>query len=419
MAFGFFKRRRKERQEAELDQEMQKLQEEFDKKKAQQEQDLEKARKESEETRKNMLQDLAKGEEEPLSDSECKRMAQECCEAVRSIERQNEDAKKEYNKVTNRLLDMEKIDSVSGDGRKILESHCKKIMTLTQERNRYKDRNIKITDAQMRAFAPFEEDLAEEVRKMYDAEAYQTAIERDLNYLEKEKDIHRKEQRQISAGQKMLQRMAKALIVLMVSLFVLFGVINYGMRMDMTFPYLGTIALAAASALFLFGESTRNRRDMAIAGKKLNKAISLSNRVKIKYINNKNVLDYNQEKFQVTSARDFEEKWQEYHSAKEYERKFKENTEQLRVEQEALMSQLRELEVKDVEVWLSETLAIVDQREMVEIRHALNVRRGRIRDSIHRGEETKKTLVAKLDYLIEKYPKVSRDIIAIIQSYQE
>lgn len=419
MAFGFFKRRRKKRQEAELDQEMQRLQEEFNKKKAQQELDLEKAKKESEQVRKHMLEDLAQGEEEPLTDSECKRMAQECCEAIRSIERQNGDAKKEYDKVTNRLLDMERIDAVSGDKRGVLESHCKKIMTLTQERNRYKDRNIRITDAQMRTFAPFEDDLAEEVRKMYDAETYQTAIERDLNYLEKEKDIHRKEQRQISARQKMLQRMAKALIVLMISLFALFAVINYGMHMDMTFPYLGTIALAAISALFLFGESTRNRKDMALAGKKLNKAIGLSNRVKIKYINNRNVLDYNQEKFQVTSAKDFEEKWQEYHSAREYEQKFKENTDQLRVQQDALMKQLKEIEVKDTEVWLSETLAIVDKREMVEIRHALNLRRGKIRDSINQGEEAKKTLVGKIDYLIEKYPHMSREIIAIVQAYQE
>ena len=61
----------------------------------------------------------------------------------------------------------------------------------------------------------------------------------------------------------------------------------------------------------------------------MDKAISLLNRVKIKCVNNLNLLGYNRQKFGVADAAEFERYWNEYVRAKEYERRFRENTEQL------------------------------------------------------------------------------------------
>ncbi len=62
--------------------------------------------------------------------------------------------------------------------------------------------------------------------------------------------------------------MAKFVILLIISLFVLFAVLYYAMEVDMTYPYLGTILLAAISATVIFVESLRNRTEAALLGKK-------------------------------------------------------------------------------------------------------------------------------------------------------
>ena len=157
----------------------------------------------------------------------------------------------------------------------------------------------------------------------------------------------------------------------------------------MTYPYIGTLALAAVSAVVIFTESNKNRYEITLSEKKYNKAVELLNRTKIKYVNNVSVLDYNREKFGVKNATDFEELWGEYCKAKEYERRFRENTEQLSKSNDALQQQLDRHEVSDTEVWLVQTYAILDDREMVEIRHDLNQRRQKLREQIRYNTEVK------------------------------
>ena len=262
-----------------------------------------------------------------LNDLDRKRYVQECCESIAEIDHQIEETKQEYERVTSRLTDIQRIDRIENGERARMLEICKRIMRLTQERNQFKNRSLTITDAQIRRLDRYEDTLDVEVRKMYDAETYQRAIESDLKHLEQEKKKLHREQREIVERQNALKGMAKVLILLILSLFVLFAVIYYALLIDMTYPYLGTILLAAISSAIIFMESLRNRQGNVLVGRKINKAISLLNRVKIKYINNRNMIDYNCEKFQVKNAADFEKQWIDYRRAKEYERKFQENTE--------------------------------------------------------------------------------------------
>lgn len=361
--------------------------------------------------------DLEQDEFISLNDQDRKRFVQECCESITEIDHQMNEAKKEYEKVTSRLTDIQRIDRIEGRERESLVEVCKRMIRLTQERNQYQNRSLSITESQIRRMDCYADTLDLEVRKMYDAETYQRAIESDLGHLEEEKRKLHQEQREIVKRQNFLKEMAKVLILLILSLFILFAAIYYAIDVDMTYPYLGTILLAAISSTVIFVESNHNRRSVVLVGRKINKAISLLNRVKIKYINNRNVIDYNREKFHVRNAADFEKQWIEYRRAKEYERKFQENTEQLIRQQELFLDQLRGMQVSEPDLWLSQTLAIIDQREMVEVRHALNVQRGKLRDRIAYNEEAKQNMVSRIDQVIAENPGMHDEIIKIVKKY--
>jgi hypothetical protein len=133
----------------------------------------------------------------------------------------------------------------------------------------------------------------------------------------------------------------------------------------------------------------------------MNKAVGMLNKTKIKNVNNKSMLDYNREKYCVDNAKQFEGLWGEYCKAKEYERKYRENTGMLSRCNDALVQLLEEYQVKDAEVWLVQTYAILDNREMVEIRHDLNQRRQKLRERIEYNTETK-----------ERYQKDIREVVA-------
>lgn len=339
------------------------------------------------------------------------------CEAIAENERQIAEAKKEYEKVTSYLTDIQHIDMAREDEYREIKDICKSILTLTQERSKYKNRNLTISDAQMRKFEPFEDELVDEIKKMYNAQAYQDAIEGDIKNLKKEKDSLYSQRKEIIAKQNALKGMTKVLAVLIISLIVLLIVIYYATKTDMTLPYLGVVALAGVSAAMLVFESSKNRRDIILVERKINKAITLLNKVKIKYINNINVLDYNCNKFGVKNAKDFEEKWNEYCKMREYEKKFRENTEMLNANNENLVIMLKELWVKDADIWISRCEAIVDSREMVEIRHELNQRRQMLRERIENNEKLKEGIISQLDAMINAHPEIKGELLGIIKEY--
>ncbi|MCH5267609.1 MAG: hypothetical protein J1E62_04610 [Lachnospiraceae bacterium] len=433
MAFWKRKRQKQEAEEAAmLEEQMLKAQEEFDRRREQKRQERDKKEKEEKEAaiakqkaqeKKNkvsvekILAELEEEEWVPGNAEDSKRIVRDCCEAIREIESQRDAAKGEYDKVSSRLMDIQHIEQIKGEERDDLLATCKRIMYLSQERNQYKNRHLTITDAQIRYFDPYEDALSQEVKKMYDGEMYQMAIEGDIEKLEEEKRNLHKQQKQIVENQRALKKMAKILIALIVSLFVLFVVIYYALETDMTYPYMGTILLAAISATVIFAEANRNRVNATLTGRKINKAIGLLNRVKIKYINNRSLLDYNCEKFHVENAADFEKKWIEYRKAKEYERKFQENAKQLQLAENQLIDMLNEHRVAEPNIWVNQTIAILDSREMVEIRHALNVRRGKLRERISYNESARTTMVEKIDRIMAETQGASKDIVAIVQSY--
>lgn len=355
----------------------------------------------------------------PVYKNDQKRYVTECCQAIQEVDHQIAGIRKEYQTVTDSLMDIQKIDHIAGEERKSLLNAARNIFKLTKERNQYKNRNLSIPDAVIRRFEPYENELVDEIRRMYDAEAFQTALDGDLDKLHQEKRNLRKEKQEIVEKQNSLKNMAKVLIVLILSLFVLFIVIYYAVDIDMTFPYLGTILLAAISSTVIFIESNHNRRDMTMANRKMDKAIGLLNRVKIKCVNNLNLLDYNRQKYGVVNALQFEQFWNEYRKAKEYERKFRENTEQLNYYCESLVDILHEHKVLDCEVWTSQVIALVDNREMVEIRHKLNTRRQLLRERVEYNEGVKKGFVESIDELLRENPENKEELIKIVKSFNK
>ena len=87
-------------------------------------------------------------------------------------------------------------------------------------------------------------------------------------------------------------------------------------RVDITMPFLVTIVFAFVVALIILNEARKNRIDMIITEKKCNRAIYLSNKVKIKYVNNVRTLDYMYHKYQVRNATELDFVYGQYRKAK-------------------------------------------------------------------------------------------------------
>lgn len=159
-------------------------------------------------------------------------------------------------------------------------------------------------------------------------------------------------------------------------------------------------------------------KELSLVENGIGRIIRLQNTVKIRYVNNTHLLEYLYMKYNVSSASELGKSWQQYIEEKEERKNFKEAEKELDLCQKELLQILRVYEIKDPMIWLHQTQAILDKKEMVEIRHSLIIRRQSLR---RRMDYNKEVIAAKAQAevkdLVEKYPQYAKEIVTIVEQY--
>ena len=256
-----------------------------------------------------------------------------------------------------------------------------------------------------------EEDAEAGCRKLMETEDYQNLIRKDMSRLDGEKHayLYRKDELKgiIADAKGMAVICSVALVVCYVVLFTL----KYALRMDTQLGFLLVTGLAALVIVLVFLKYTDSVKELKRVEKGINRIIMLHNRVKIRYVNNTNLLDYLYMKYQVKSAKEFQNLWEKYKVEKEERRRYREAELELDECQRELLNILKCYQVKDPAIWLHQTAAILDNKEMVEIRHGLIIRRQSLRKRIDYNREmiVEKTK-GEMKELAQSYPQYAGEI---------
>jgi len=305
-----------------------------------------------------------------------------CCDLINEAKRQRFEAKKEYEVVTSYLADIQKIDLLPPQAKKSIDDMARKLLALDQERQKMQKIQPKITIAQRLALEPYEDTILEEIKKMEEQENYLQVINSDIRHLESERASLDFELQDVmdrdAMGKKMLTVAGVFIVIFLIFLFVL----QEAAEKNVQLPFVFTIAFGILVAGYFYFSNRKNQYELKVAELKMNRAIMLLNKVKIKYVNCTNLLDYLYEKFHVHSAKELHYHWQEYMRIAEEERRFKKTAESIDFYTEEIVRELKKNGISDAAVWGYQIEALVDPKEMVEVRHRLNVRRQKLRQRI-------------------------------------
>ena len=206
--------------------------------------------------------------------------------------------------------------------------------------------------------------------------------------------------------------------VAMVLSIVLLVVLQMAYRMDVTWGYLLIGGAGALTLTVLFVRYQDAVRDIRRLEKVRNKTISLQNTVKIRYINNTNLLSYLYMKYSVDSADELEADWETYINEMNARAKDEKLKEELEYYYNKLTGTLKDLNIRDPEIWTRQTQALLDPREMVEVRHALIIRRQKLRERLEYNREIAEKAQKKIKDLAQAYPQYSQEIASIVKRYE-
>ena len=341
------------------------------------------------------------------------------CEQMIDASKEYESAKKEYDLVTNYLSDIQMIEDFPEDERKELNEIAGRIYNLTRERNEFLQTENKISDAQFLQMQEVEEEMPAALNRFKKNEDYLEVVKKDLRYVEGEKTEWEIVRQECVREQRQLRQISVMMLVLFVLALILLVLVANIVEIDTQLVMVILSFLAVAMGAYVMIKYQDCSREIKKSDNCKNRAIVLENRLKLKYVNTKNAVDYACERFHVKNAYELSYIYEEYLEAVKQREKFRTNNDQLEYYNNELIYTLEKQMLYDAKVWLNYTNAIIDSREMVELKHELITRRQKLRTRIEYNtnvmDNTKKELLKSKKRLDEPSAQIDQIINKIEQ----
>ncbi len=339
------------------------------------------------------------------------------CEQVMENAREIEDGKSEYYIITSYLNDIELIENLPPDQADEIKKAAEYVSKLNQARDQFLNTTKRISDAQFQMIQRMEDEIPDAVRNLRANEEYQSTVKRDMQYLEGEKqewEILKKERRK---QRRTLRKTSFLLLFAVATAAVLWLILSYGFEYDTRIAWIATICVAVLGCVYIVVRLESSRRDIQQAEANINYAITLLNKVKIKYVNITNAVDYVCDKYHVRDSREFAYQWDMYQEAVREQEKYRQTNEDLNYYYDKLVRLLKKCELYDSRVWIEQPQALIESKEMVEIKHNLLVRRQKLRSKIAYNLDIVKKGRKEIDGMLKGYevdnPKLVEMILQI------
>ena len=353
-----------------------------------------------------------------MSDPQQRRgYVQRCMEQIQESAEELESLTYEYNNVTAYLTDMEEIEALPAQERERINEYAKKLLTLEEERRTFTSKKIRMSDSRFRHIEQIQTEVPDGIRKLREAEDYQALIRSDLSRLDGERhayEYRRDEQNTIIENSKGITIIC---LVAMTLCILLLFFLQTMLQIDTQIGYFLTILAGTVTITVLFVKNQDAGKEIIQVEQSIHKLILLQNKVKIRYVNNINLLDYLYTKFDVNHSTELDKEWNRFMVEVEERKKLDENDEDLSFYQKELLKTLRRFHIKDPEVWMSRSLALLDAKEMVEIRHGYIQRRQKLRKQMEYYKGMAEMARNEVKDLAADYPEYAKEILSIVDEY--
>lgn len=325
----------------------------------------------------------------------------------------------EYGLVTTYLMDMEEIEALPEEPRMDLNQVANRLVGLDKERKQYLGKKNRMKDSEYFQMRKQEDEVQEGIVKLREAEEYNKLVKSDLKRLDRERNAYEYRREELFTMQTNLRGMTVIFISALAACLLMLAVLQFGFGMNTYVGYLITILAAAVAITIVCVKYMDSDKEIGVVERAISRLIQLQNKVKIRYVNNTNLLDYFYIKYNTKSVEELEKRWKKYQEEKEERKQFAEAEAKTEYYQQELVRQLSKFRVSNPERWINQVEALLDQREMVEIRHGLIIRRQALRQQLDYNNEVAQTARNEIMSVVKEYPQYGVEIMGMVDRYDQ
>ena len=215
-----------------------------------------------------------------------------CLQQMEEAARELDSLEFEYNDVTSHLRDMEEINALPPEQRKEIDDCARKIIESRDLQEKFDKRKSRMTDEEFERMDRLRDNAREGAEKLLDAEVFQKKIKNDLKRLDSEHEAYLFREEDLVETMENAKKLTVTVGVVLVVMIVFLLILQLAMGLNVVYGYMVLILLAAIAITVLYVQSTNAQVEIKSVKKSISRLIMLQNQVKVRYVNNTNLLDY-------------------------------------------------------------------------------------------------------------------------------
>jgi len=340
------------------------------------------------------------------------------CDILNETSKYIDQAKQEYSVVISYASDIQLIESAPENIRKNLSKLAETISGLTVDRKNSHTTERKLSNDVYFRMERIEPEMPGALMQLQNNESYFQTVKKDLKILEGERASLRMDAKDLIKNHKQIKKVSMMSIL---GLFIIFGIFvasSLIIEEETNYLFLIVIGLSALFSIGLFAYLKNIERQVIVTEIKLNKAISLLNKVKIKYINNANTIDYEYAKYGVKSSYQLSNQYEAYLDAKKQKLKISRLTDELNDAEIRLETILKDLRLYDPHIWQAQVKALIDPKEMAEVRHGLSLRRQKLKTQIEYNMNRLNEVKMDIKRVTIDNPQYTKEVLKMLENYE-
>lgn len=342
-----------------------------------------------------------------------------CMEQMTEASKELDTLGGEYNLVTSYLTDMEEIEAQPDEIRDQLKAYATKILELENSRKKLdKKRRIMKPEDYLR-MERIEQYMPEGYNRMKEAEDYQILVKKDMGRLDGERHAYFFRKNELQNTMRNMKGITFVCVGSMLFLVLMLMIISAAWHLDVSLGYAIAVLITASTLAFVFVKFHESQRELVKVEKGINKLVLLHNTVKIRYVNNTNLLEYLYVKYDVNSSNELKKLWDKYLEENIHREQEKQMEQDMDFNEAALVKLLRRCNLADPNIWIRQAEALVDNKEMVEIRHGLIIRRQKLRKQMEYNAKVAQEAQDEVKDIVEKYPEYAEKILDLVSDYEK
>jgi hypothetical protein len=343
-----------------------------------------------------------------------------CLEQLKEATLEIDSLQSEYQVVSSQLKDMEEIEAMSAADLAEVQEVAGRIATINDFRSGLEQRGLPMDDNLFQRIDALGEEIEGGIDKLREAEKQQVKIKQDMKYLTGEKDAYFYRKHELGNLIEDLRAMMVVCLTAVVVCVLLLIILQMAFEMNTRIGYILAAGAAAIGITYIFVRNNDAKRDLKRVEKSINKIILLHNNVKIRYYNNTNLIEYLRFKYGAKSADELEMLYGQYLVEQQRREDIRNMEKDMGLAERELLRLLRSHRLSDPLVWIHQPAAILDKKEMVEVRHNLIIRR----QSLRKRMEYNREVVAKkaqdeIKEMVIEHPRYAKEILALVAEYEK